>query len=288
MKRLKEWRMWAWVLALMPLLVVGYIALPIPKEVSSGKKTHSLQVLDKHGRLLREVLSSEFASSRPVLLKEVPPMLIQAMIATEDKHFYEHNGIDFGALLRALWQNVRAMKVVSGASTITQQTARLLLGAERGFFSKLQVMLYALRLEAHWSKEEILEAYLNCVPFGNQCFGIGAAAEFYFQKSPSQLTLAECALLAGLPQSPTTYDPLRNFELARKRQEEVLRRMVANGFISEAEYRDALLQPIDFAETKRAFHAPHFVEYVLKHYCNRLTLPKPNALFTRLISSSMY
>ena len=264
MKRLKDWRTWASLLAVLVTFLVGYIALPISVQDFAHEKNHSLLVLDRNGRLLREVLSSEFASSRPVLLKEVPPMLIQATIATEDKHFYEHIGIDFGALLRALWQNVCAMKVVSGASTITQQTARLLLGAKRGFFSKLQVMLYALRLEAHWSKEEILEAYLNRMPFGNQCFGIGAAAEFYFQKSPAQLTLAECALLAGLPQSPTTYDPLRNFELARKRQEEVLRRMLANGFISESEYRDALLQPIDFAETKRAFHAPHFVEYVLK------------------------
>ncbi len=264
MKRLKEWRTWASLIALLVTLLVGYIALPVSTQDFAHEKNHSLVVLDRNGRLLREVLSSEYASSRPVVLKEVPPMLIHATVATEDKHFYTHIGIDFGAVLRALWQNVRAMKVVSGASTITQQTARLLLGAERGFFSKLQVMLFALRLEAHWSKEEILEAYLNRAPFGNQCFGIGAAAEFYFQKSPSQLTLAECALLAGLPQSPTTYDPLRHFERARKRQEEVLRRMVANGLISESDYRDALLQPIDFAETKRAFHAPHFVEYVLK------------------------
>ncbi|MFN3345626.1 MAG: penicillin-binding protein 1C [Chloroherpetonaceae bacterium] len=264
MKRLRNWRAWALAFAMFVTLLVGYIALPISEQDFSYEKRHSLQVLDRNGRLLREVLSSEFASSRPVSLKEIPPMLIQATIATEDKHFYTHFGIDFTALLRAMWQNLTAMKIVSGASTITQQTARLMLGAKRGVFSKLQVMLFAVRLEVHLSKEEILTAYLNRVPFGNQCFGIGAASEFYFQKSPSQLTLAECALLAGLPQSPTTYDPLRRFDLARKRQEEVLRRMRANGFISEAEERDALAQPINFAETKRAFHAPHFVEYVLK------------------------
>jgi penicillin-binding protein 1C len=262
MKRLRNWRTWALAFALFVTLLVGYIALPISKQAFSHEKSHSIQVLDRNGRLLREVLSSEFASSRPVSLKEISPMLIEAIIATEDKHFYTHFGIDFIALLRAMWQNLTAMKIVSGASTITQQTARLMLGAKRGVFSKLQVMLFAVRLEVHLSKEEILTVYLNRVPFGNQCFGIGAASEFYFQKSPSQLTLAECALLAGLPQSPTSYDPLRRFD--RKRQEEVLRRMRMNGFISEAEERDALAQPIDFAETKRAFHAPHFVEYVLK------------------------
>ncbi len=264
MKRLRNWRTWGYLSVGLVTLLVGYIALPISTQDVSCEKSQSLLIFDRNGRLLREVLSSEFGSSRPVPFNEIPQTLIQATIAAEDKHFYTHIGIDFGALLRALWQNVRAMKIVSGASTITQQTARLILRAERGIISKLQVMLFALRLEAHWSKEEILTAYLNRAPFGNQCFGIGAASEFYFQKPPAQLTLAECALLAGLPQSPTTYDPCRNFELARKRQEEVLRRMRANGFISEAEQRDALMQPIDFAETKRAFHAPHFVEYVMK------------------------
>ncbi|MGQ9806577.1 MAG: penicillin-binding protein 1C [Chlorobiales bacterium] len=264
MKRLKNWRFWAYFGAGLVVFLVGYIALPISEQNFSDEKKYSLLVLDRNGRLLREVLSSECGSSRLVSLSEIPPSLIQATIAAEDKHFFSHIGIDFGALLRALWQNVKAMKIISGASTITQQTARLMLEAERGMFSKFYVMLSALRLEAHWSKEEILTAYLNRVPFGNQCFGIGAASEFYFQKSPSQLTLAECALLAGLPQSPTTYDPLRHFELARKRQEEVLRRMLINGMISEIEYCDALIQPISFAETKRAFHAPHFVEYVLK------------------------
>jgi membrane peptidoglycan carboxypeptidase len=261
MKRLKEWRTWAFVLVLLVTLLVGYIALPISMQDFAHEKNHSLLVLDRNGRLLREVLSSEFASSRPVVLKEVPPMLIHATIATEDKNFYTHIGIDFGAVLRALWQNVRAMKVVSGASTITQQTARLLLGAGRGFFSKLYVMLYALRLEAHWSKEEILEAYLNRVPFGNQCFGIGAAAEFYFQKSPSQLTLAECALLAGLPQSPTAYDPLRNFELRENAKKK-----------SCAEWLPMAL----FPRTTTAMRS-----------CNRLTLPKPNAPFTRRTSLNM-
>lgn len=258
------WRTLAFLFVGIVTFLIGYIALPIERHGVAYEKKHSLVVLDRNARLLREVLSSEFASSRPVSLSEMSSMLIKATIAAEDKHFFTHVGIDFGALLRALWQNVVALKIVSGASTITQQTARLMLGEERGVVSKLRVMLFALRLEAHWSKEEILVAYLNRAPFGNQCFGIGAASEFYFQKSPAQLTLAECALLAGLPQSPTAFDPLRRFDLARKRQEEVLRRMVANGFISDAEQRDALIQPISFAETKRAFHAPHFVEYVLK------------------------
>ncbi|MCS6988714.1 MAG: penicillin-binding protein 1C [Chloroherpetonaceae bacterium] len=253
-----------WSLGIGASVLVGYVALPIPKEELDRQKTRSIQVLDRNGRLLREALSSESAASRCVSLRDVPKHLIDATIAIEDKNFYSHFGIDFGAVLRALWQNFKAFKIASGASTITQQTARLMLGVERGFFQKLWVTLYALRLEAHWSKEEILTEYFNRAPYGNQRYGALAAAEFYFRKPLSQLTLAECALLAGLPQSPTTYDPLRRFERARKRQEEVLRRMRANDFISEAELRDALAQPLDFADIKRAFHAPHFVDYVLK------------------------
>lgn len=251
-------------LALVAGVAAGYVALPIPQDDRSIESARSVQVVDRNGRLLREALSAEFSASRPVQLRDAPLALIHATIASEDKNFYSHFGIDAGAVLRAAWQNLKAFKIVSGASTITQQTARLMLGAERGIVSKLRVTLYALRLEAHLSKEEILTEYLNRAPYGNQRYGVGAAAAFYFQKSPSQLTLAECALLAGLPQSPTTYDPLRRFDLARKRQEEVLRRMLACGFISEQERRDALAQPLDFAETKRAFRAPHFVDYVLK------------------------
>jgi penicillin-binding protein 1C len=139
-----------------------------------------------------------------------------------------------------------------------------MLSLDRGVLSKLHATLFALRLEAHLDKDEILTEYLNRAPYGNQRYGAGAAAKLYFQKLPSQLTLAESALLAGLPQSPTTFDPLTRLENARKRQREVLRRMRANGFISEKELQDALLQELDFAKVKKTFLAPHFVDYALK------------------------
>jgi penicillin-binding protein 1C len=240
------------------------IALPISERDRSRAPIQSLRVTDRNGVLLREVLSADYVSSYPVTLNDVPKSFLDATLAAEDKNFYGHWGIDIGATLRALWQNVTSLKIISGASTITQQTARMMLKAERGFFSKLYVMLYALRLEAHLTKSEILEEYINRAPYGNQTYGIAAAAKCYFNKPPSELTLAESALLAGLPQSPVSYDPLRHIETAKKRQTETLRRMVAANFISETEQADALQQPIAPLAPRQTFLAPHVVDYLLK------------------------
>ncbi len=241
-----------------------YVLLPIPADHRERAPFQSIRLLDRHGLLLREVLSDASGSSYPVTLSDLPAHFVQATLAAEDKHFYSHIGIDFPAIARAAWQNLKALRVVSGASTITQQTARLMLGAERGLIGKIWTTLYALRLELHLSKDEILTEYFNRVPYGNQTFGIAAAAHCYFQKPPSQLTLAESALLAGLPQSPSGYDPFRHFEKAKRRQAETLRRMLANQMISEQAQSDALAQTIDLTPAKRTFLAPHFCDYVLQ------------------------
>lgn len=244
--------------------LIFYIVYPMPPSERGIEKTRSMQVVDRSGIVLREVLSSEFSRAYPVRLNEIPSHLISATLAAEDKNFYTHLGIDFTATLRAVWQNLTALRVVSGASTITQQTARLMLGEGRGLGAKLHSTLYALRLEWHLSKDDILERYFNLAPYGNQTNGAAAAAMQYFSKPPSELTVGEAALLAGLPQSPTGYDPLRQFDRAKERQSEVLRRMRANGWITDEALADALAQPVDVQAAKRNFLAPHFVDFVLK------------------------
>ncbi|MCS7210539.1 MAG: penicillin-binding protein 1C [Chloroherpetonaceae bacterium] len=276
-----------YVLLMIPLaLPVLYVLLPLSKHELAQTLQPSIRIYDRNGLLLREVLSDESSVVQRVSLRELPPYLPQAFIAIEDKNFYSHIGIDFGALLRAAWQNLTALRVVSGASTITQQTARLILRAERSLLDKLWVVLFALRMELYLSKDDILEEYLNRAPFGNQTFGVAAASERYFQKPPSQLTLAEAALLAGLPQSPSRYNPFHSFATARKRQEEVLRRLFALGFISEKELHDALEQPLfepagQLACAKRAFLAPHFVDALLMRGMVP-SAPRPAAVYTTL------
>lgn len=260
---------------LLVILTVGiifpacYILWPLSEHPVSSR-IHSLRITDRNGNLLREVLSSKETSSQPASLSEIPKSVVEATIAAEDKNFYDHFGIDFGATLRAFWQNLRAMKVVSGASTISQQTARLLLdlGHNRDPFTKLWIMLNAVRLEVHLTKDDILTEYLNHAPYGNQTYGIAAASVCYFSKPPSGLTLAEAALLAGLPQSPSALDPFRYFDRAKKKQKEVLRRMLQSGLITDQEMTDALAQPIDLSHSKRNFHAPHFVDFVLETLTN--------------------
>lgn len=249
-------------LAALPLF---YILLPLSQSELLQQQALSLRIYDRNELLLREVLSDESSIAQRVALQDLPLYVRHAIIAIEDKNFYSHWGIDVGAVLRAAWQNLRALRVVSGASTLTQQTARLILHTERGFLQKIWTVLFALRMELYLSKDEILEEYFNRAPFGNQAFGIAAASARYFQKPPSLLTLAEAALLAGLPQAPSRYNPFHYLSKAKARQAEVLRRMAALGFITDAQLRDALAQPIDLAPAKRAFSAPHFVDAVLLH-----------------------
>ncbi|NTV47063.1 MAG: penicillin-binding protein 1C, partial [Chlorobiales bacterium] len=266
---------------------VSYVLWPLPQSRDSGStldtsRQNSLRITDRYGNLLREVLSSKETTSQPIQLSEVPKYLTEATIATEDKNFYQHLGIDFPATFRALWQNLRALKVVSGASTISQQTARLLLdlGNNRDPATKLWIILHAVRLEMHLTKHEILTEYLNHAPYGNQTYGLAAASQCYFSKPPSNLTLAEAALLAGLPQSPSALDPFRYFDRAKKKQKEVLRRMLQSGFITDREFEDALVQPIDLSREKRNFQAPHFVDFVLE----KRSTPSSN-LNTRIVTT---
>jgi len=245
------------------LLALLVVIPPSPSRLDSSR-LHSRRIYDDRGRLLREVLSDEEGRGMWIPLAEMGPDVAAAVVAIEDKRFYRHPGIDLLALARSTWLNLRAGEVVAGGSTLTQQLARQLYRLPRRWYAKPAEALLALRLELWLSKEEILEHYLNRAPFGNQLFGVAAASRIYFQQSAGELSLAEAAFLAGLPQSPSGYNPYTGMARARERQLRVLAAMRRQGVIPEERYRAACAQPIEAAPRKSVFAAPHFCQMVLE------------------------
>lgn len=164
---------------------------------------------------------AEFYQERRVVvpMEQMPEKLIQAFVAAEDSRFFAHEGIDYFGILRALWKNIQARGIVQGGSTITQQvTKSLLLTPERSFTRKIREAILAYRIEKHLSKEEILFLYLNQIYLGHGSYGVEVAAQNYFGKNVEELDLAECAMLAGLPQAPSRYSPARHPQRAKERQ----------------------------------------------------------------------
>ncbi|MDW8268716.1 MAG: transglycosylase domain-containing protein [Anaerolineae bacterium] len=235
-------------------------------EVSGEPPFQTTRIFDRHGHLLYEV--RDRGRRTVVGLHQVPRALVLATIATEDKHFYRHGGVDPEAIARAAYQNWRAYDIVSGASTIPQQLARLLLLDEDERFElslnrKVREALLAIDLDNRYSKDELLEMYLNTVYYGNQAYGVAAAAEVYFGKTLAELSLAESAFLAGLPQAPVQYDPFRRLPAALERQRVVLDLMETEGYITAHEKAAALAEPIRVVPPPTLDRqAPHFVDYV--------------------------
>lgn len=228
----------------------------------SYQEFKTVRITDRNGQLLRTILSSREATSLWVPLEKISPYLIRAQLAAEDKRFFHHPGIDLLAVGRAIKQNIGSRRVVSGASTITQQLVRVVRRHPRSFFYKAWEAAQAVLLEAGTSKKEILEHYLNRVPYGNQCYGIGAAADLYFAKPALQLSLAEAAFIAGLTQSPSKYNPYRHFPHAKRRQHYVLVRLFSQGLINRDEFNGALREPLALLPNRSLFRAPHFTDMV--------------------------
>lgn len=241
--------------------------LPSLEDASIPRYLPSVRIEDRHGRLLYEVIPPEGGRHTVILLKQIPLPCLQATVATEDQHFYSHPGFDPMGVARALWLNLRSGQALSGGSTITQQVARnLLLGEEerqeRSLRRKLREVWLAWGLTRRFTKDEILALYLNQTYYGGMAYGLEAAAQTFFGKSARQLDLAECALLAGLPQAPAAYNPFTHPEAAKARQRTVLRLMEENGYISAEQRRLAERQPLVFAEAPYPIEAPHFVMMV--------------------------
>ncbi len=244
------------------ILTAIYIAEPQALE-HYGEGT---VLLDRNGMPLRIALGEDDQDCRPVHYTAISPWAVSALIAAEDKRFERHHGIDPLAIVRAATQNFTRRRRVSGASTISTQVIRLSEPRPRTFTTKIIETFKAFNMELALDKPAIIEQHLNRAPFGGNLTGIEAAGRVYFDKSAGDLTLAEAAMLAGLPQSPSRLRPDRHPQAAHRRMLYVLDRMLAAGFITAEQYTSAMLQPLEARPHPRPFRAPHFSDLILKHY----------------------
>jgi 1A family penicillin-binding protein len=256
---------------LISILGMGYFAyswlfrdLPDSVNLSKFFNIPSVKITDRQGRLLYEVLEENSGRHSIVPINEIPKDLQNATIATEDSSFYTNPGVDLKGIFRAVWINLRGGETLAGGSTITQQVARNLLlsseeRSERTVWRKLRESFLAWRLARYYTKEQILEIYLNQIYYGGLAYGVDAASQTFFGKPVGELDLAECALLAGLPQAPALYNPFTDPDASKKRQEVVLELMEKQGYISIDEQDLAKREPLIFAETPYPIEAPHFV-----------------------------
>ncbi len=241
---------------------------PIPTDLLREPDTPSTVVVDRQGQVLYEALSSDGSRSERIDPASLPPVLVAATLAAEDRRFLLHPGMDPIALARAARRDVMARQIVEGGSSITQQVAKLLIQRRdglrrRGVAAKLREMVLALRLEHRFSKRELLAMYLNLASYGSQATGAARASRMYFGVPPAMLTPAQAAFLAGLPQRPTAFNPRRNVDAALARQQQVLRRMRTSGTLSESAFANARAERVSLQRTAAPFLAPHFVEMVL-------------------------
>lgn len=221
-------------------------------------------ITDRHGVALRYVLPPDDTWRFPVARDELPDELVRAVVAAEDRRFYHHPGVDPLAIVRAAWSNLRAGGVVSGASTIPMQIARMADPAPRTLASKLRESFRALQLDLHRSKAEILDTYLDLAPYGSNIEGVGAAARFYFGKAPAQLSLGEIALLVVLPRSPVAFDPTLHPVAARRARSALLDRLERQGVFSARQIEAARREPIPTRRRPTPWQAPHFTDLVLQ------------------------
>lgn len=242
--------------------------LPSPQDLTQKEQNVSTKILDRNGEVLFRIYQDENRSIVP--LSSVPKHMIYATIAIEDKDFYHHHGFSIRGISRAIISNLQGQSL-QGGSTLTQQLVKnRLLTSKRTFSRKIKELLLSVLVETTYSKDEIMEMYLNQVAYGGSTYGVEEAAQKYFGKAAKNLTLAESAMLAGLPQRPSAYTPFgSNPELAFARQEEVLRRMVEDGYISKAKAEEARKEPLVFNKNEIDIQAPHFVMYIKKLLANQ-------------------
>ena len=236
----------------------------LPAVGNNMRPAVSSQVFDSHGRLITTLHSDQ--NRLPIDINKVPQNLQNAFIAAEDNRFYEHIGIDPIGIFRAIFANLTNRGIAQGGSTITQQLAKnAFLSQEQTLKRKIQEAMLALEIEHKYSKKEILEMYMNQIYFGQGAYGIQTAAKTYFNKDVNELTLTQCAMLAGLPKSPNYYSPFNNLNEAKKRKNVVLDQMVKYGYISAAEAEDAKNQDLGLSkshQSKEADEYASFIDYV--------------------------
>lgn len=239
-----------------------YQQLPDVRQLENYTLPMATEVYTESGKLLTR-LSSE-GRYDPIAIEELPQHVQDAVISAEDRRFWQHEGVDFLGLMRAVYTNLRKQSAVMGASTLTQQLIKnLFLSPERTASRKIAEALLAFQLENKYSKHQILEMYLNLVFLGHNVYGVEAASQIYFGKSARQLTIAEAALLAGIIRSPEYFSPYHRPDDANKLKEIVLNQMAKDGRITEAQKQEALQQKIRLVGLRTAYPYPYFLDYVM-------------------------
>lgn len=251
---------------------IGYLSvnlkeLPEIRALEAYRPPTVTRIYSEDDRLVAQL----FLEKRIIVpASSVPRHLKLAILSVEDAEFYDHPGIDFFGIARALFADIKAGQIIQGGSTITQQLTKLLfLKPERSIKRKLKEALLAFLIEMKYTKDEIFELYLNQIYLGGGAYGVEAAAQTYFSKSASQLSLAEAAMIAGLPRAPNYYSPFKNRHRALQRRNHVLNRMAELGFISQTEAQEAALQPLKFTSPPKENPAAYFVEYVRQYLEDR-------------------
>ena len=278
-KKKSSWKRSFWMFFTLFILIVagagcGFLGATMSSlpDVSNVKPAASSQIYDADGELITTVHSTE--NRLPVKLADMPKNLQNAFIATEDNRFYSHHGIDPIGIMRALWVNLAHDGVAEGGSTITQQLARnAFLTQDRTFKRKVMEALLALRIEQKYTKQEILEMYMNQIYFGQGAYGVQTASHVYFGKDVQDLSLAQMAVLAGLPQSPNYYSPFTNLQAAKERQAVVLGQMVKYDYLSPAQAEEAKQADLQLAEkpetTSEHGGLGYFIDYVINEVSER-------------------
>lgn len=279
-----------WILNLVASALVAFVVVTLALGFYLYRLSETLPDLDvDRGRTGTQQTSIVFAADGSVLarwhgdedrvavsLEDMPLYLRNAVVSIEDRRFWEHNGVDTEGIVRALRANATAGEVRQGGSTITQQLVKLLFtGGERTFTRKVREALLAYELESKVDKQQVLESYINTVYFGHGAYGVESAARRYFGKRTASLDLADGALLAGIIQSPSRFDPIDHPQAARERRDVVLHEMRMQGYITPDEERDAARRPVQIAPPKEVpAVAPYFVEYVKRDLIERLGAEK--------------
>ena len=271
LKKLKKFRKkHAWFLLFIVLLIVGFIGttyffilkdLPLPTRLNSSTTPQATQIFDRDQKLLYSIYSNKNQTFIP--LSAIPKQMQEATIAIEDKDFYNHGAVDFRGIFRSL-VSIIIRKELQGGSTLTQQLVKnSLLTPEQTILRKIKEVILAFATEAIYPKDKILEMYLNQIPYGGTTYGVEAASQIFFGKKARDLTLAESALLAGLPEAPTTNSPFGSHpEFAKKRQEEILNKMFEQKYITLKQKDSAIKETLKFQKFFNNISAPHFVLYV--------------------------
>lgn len=252
---------------LSPFLILGYYLVNVDYDISSlidYKPSVTTRIYDKNGEKIANIFYKRhryYAS-----FDEIPPRIIEALLAIEDTTFFEHRGVNPDAIFRAIIKDIKAGKMVEGASTITQQLVKnRLLTREKKLSRKVKELIYSIKLEQDLTKEQILERYLNEIYFGHAYYGIKTAADGYFHKNLDELTLKEMAILVGLPKAPSSYAPTKNYEISMGRANRVISRMYTLGWIDDVDYNKALAEsPKVFDDTLTQNKAPFIVDEVVR------------------------